>query len=151
MRHVQDMTHDVTRALIRHDERENRRKEQIITIGYVKIMWGFMQTLNAFVHVFRVRWPSLLWRLFQTFGFTDLHISVLDSLQCVLSVGTIKTAEINALIFGVPVCTLYFFSLLSQRTHSNINEQLTQTSTDTRNMHRVCDEISSSSLLYQRT
>ena len=70
VRHVQDMTHDVTRALIRHDERENRRKEQIITIGYVKIMWGFMQTLNAFVHVFRVRWPSLLWRLFQTFGFT---------------------------------------------------------------------------------
>ena len=29
--------------------------------------------------------------------------------------------------------------VLSQRTHSNINEQLTQTSTDTHNMHRVCD------------
>jgi hypothetical protein len=102
VQYIRDRTHNVTRALKRHDEREYRRQDQILTIGYIKIIWGFMQTVYSLVHIFRVRWPSLLWRLFQTFGFTDLHVAILDGLKCILTT-SIDTAEIYALIFLVPV------------------------------------------------
>ena len=71
-----DSDYDVLATLTAHDVRERHRVRRIAMCGYLKIMWGFLQIVNAPLHVLRTPWPATIWRLLHFTDVTELHVAV---------------------------------------------------------------------------